>query len=185
MATPRCAGMSGARRRRAFSSWRSQPTRLPRPAWYQATATCTRPWRKSRSAASAGRQASSSSSWAAKNSPARIKARPRSNGSSRCRESSERDLHLTAFDLDLERLQPDRVVELVLARAHVVLPAVPGAAQGLSLELTFRKRSAQMQARVLRCEYFAVYVGDRSCLVGDLHGRDRPRRDVLDTCGVA
>ena len=27
------------------SSWRSQPTRLPRPAWYHATVTCTSPWR--------------------------------------------------------------------------------------------------------------------------------------------
>ena len=40
-------------RRRAFSSWRSQPIRRPRPAWYQATATWTRPWKKSRSPASA------------------------------------------------------------------------------------------------------------------------------------
>src|SRR5213080_2960613 len=77
------------------------------------------------------------------------------------------------------------MVELVLARAHVVLPAVPGAAQGLSLELAFRKRPAEMQARVLRGEEFALDVGDRNCLVVDLHGRDRPRRDVLDTGDVA
>ena len=37
------------RRRAAFSSWRSQPGRLPRSAWSQATATWTSPWRKSRS----------------------------------------------------------------------------------------------------------------------------------------
>ncbi len=42
-----------------------------------------------------------------------------------------------------------------------------------------------MQARVLRGEEFAVDVGDRNCLVVDLHGRDRPRRDVLDTGDVA
>ena len=35
--TPRCAGAYGPSRRAAFSSWRSQPTRFPRPAWYQAT----------------------------------------------------------------------------------------------------------------------------------------------------
>jgi len=57
-ARPRTSHASGVSahtavsRRDAFSSWRSQPTRLPRPAWYQATATWTRPWKKSRSSAS-------------------------------------------------------------------------------------------------------------------------------------
>ena len=49
-------------RRAAFSSWRSQPGRLPRVAWSQATATWTSPWRKSRSAGGASRHSSSSSS---------------------------------------------------------------------------------------------------------------------------
>src|SRR5919205_3306357 len=107
--TPRCAGSYGERRRCAFASCRSQPVRLPRPAWYQATATCTSPWKKSRSAGSAARQASSSSSWAAKYSPLRISSRPRSSA------LSEGDLHLAVFDLDLERLQLDREIELVRA----------------------------------------------------------------------
>ena len=34
----------GWRRRAALASWRSNPGRLPRPAWCQATATWTRPW---------------------------------------------------------------------------------------------------------------------------------------------
>ena len=63
-------GVRGVSRRAAFSSWRSQPTRFPRPAWYQATATWTSPWKKSRSAGSAARHACSSSSCAAKYSPA-------------------------------------------------------------------------------------------------------------------
>ena len=33
----------------AFASCRSVPILRPRPAWYHATATCTRPWKKSRS----------------------------------------------------------------------------------------------------------------------------------------
>ena len=37
-------GRTGPSRRSAFSSWRSQPTSFPRPAWYHATATWTRPW---------------------------------------------------------------------------------------------------------------------------------------------
>ena len=39
---------------------------FPRPAWYHATATWTRPWKKSRSSGGAARQASSSSSCASK-----------------------------------------------------------------------------------------------------------------------
>src|SRR5437763_12330708 len=196
MATPRCAGMSGARRRRAFSSWRSQPARLPRPAWYQATATCTRPWRKSRSAGSAARHASSSSSWAAKNSPSRISSSPRSRGSRPipAREGSagesfrddflDGDLDLAAFDLHLEGLQPDRVVELVLPGSHVVLPAVPGTAQHRTFEPPLRKRPVQVQASMLSCEEFAADVCDRNRLLVDLHGRDRPRWDVLHTRDV-
>ena len=37
------------------------------------------------------------------------------------------DFHLAVLDDDLEGLEHERAVELVLARAHVVLPAVPGA----------------------------------------------------------
>src|SRR5919197_126502 len=40
----RALGAYGPSRRSAFSSWRSQPTRFPRPAWYHATATWTSPW---------------------------------------------------------------------------------------------------------------------------------------------
>ena len=47
---------------RAFSSCRSHPIRLPRPAWYQATATWTSPWKKSRSGPRRARHATSSSS---------------------------------------------------------------------------------------------------------------------------
>ena len=74
--TPRWCGAYGPSRRAAFSSWRSQPGRFPRPAWYQATATWTSPCRKSRSSGGASRHSSSSSSCAAKNSPAAISSRP-------------------------------------------------------------------------------------------------------------
>ena len=77
--TPRWWGTYGPSRRAAFSSWRSHPGRFARPAWYQATATCTSPWRKSRSSCGAARHSSSSSSCAAKNSPAAISSTPRAS----------------------------------------------------------------------------------------------------------
>ena len=70
-----CGGV-GRQAPAAFSSCRSQPVRLPRPAWYHATATWTRPWQKSRSPASADRQAVSSSSCASKYAPRRISSSP-------------------------------------------------------------------------------------------------------------
>src|SRR5829696_6142698 len=80
--TPRCDGANGVSRRAAFSSCRVQPISLPRPAWYQATTTCTSPWKKSFSAGGAARQTSSSASCAAKYSPARASSRPRSRSCS-------------------------------------------------------------------------------------------------------
>src|SRR5207244_1258956 len=104
--------------------------------WYQATATCTSPWKKSRSSCGAARQASSSSSCAAKYSPARISSTP----------ASYSDSNFSVFHLDVVRAELDREVELVLPRAHVVLPAVPGARQHAPLELAVTERSLQMEA---------------------------------------
>src|SRR2546428_13918279 len=97
--------------------------RRPRPAWYQATATCTSPWKKSRSPVGAARQASSSSSCAAKYSPRRMSSTPLSNA----------DSNFSVVDLDVVGAQLDRKVELVLAGAHVVLPAVPGTGEDAAL----------------------------------------------------
>src|SRR5215210_913277 len=74
--TSRCAGANRASLRSAFASWRSQPGRFPRPAWCHATATWTRPWKKSFSSGSAARHASSRDSCASKYSPLRISSSP-------------------------------------------------------------------------------------------------------------
>src|SRR5437870_4876349 len=110
--------------------------RRPRPAWYQATATWTSPWKKSRSCCGAARQAVSSSSCAAKYSPARMSANP----------SLYADSNFSVFHLDVVRLQLDREVELVLPGADVVLPAVPRAGEDAALELAVTERSLQMEA---------------------------------------
>src|SRR5438309_9748480 len=128
---PRWLGANGSSRRAAFASCRSVPILRPRPAWYHATATCTRPWKKSRSSCGAPRQASSSSSCAAKYSPARMSSTP----------ASYADSNFSVFHLDVVRAELDRKVELVLSGAHVVLPAVPGAGQHAPLELAVAERS--------------------------------------------
>src|SRR5213080_1388886 len=164
--TPRCSGAYGPSRRAAFSSCRSQLTRLARPAWYQATATWTSPWKKSRSSAGAARHASSSSSWAAKNSPRRIRSSPRS--------SSDGDADLAVFDANLVGLELDGAVELVLAGADVVLPAVPGTAQHVSLEPALAERSLQVEAVALRRVELVADPRERDVLLADPHARQRP-----------
>src|SRR5882724_3051402 len=145
---PRCVGANGSRRRTAFASCRSVPILRPRPAWYHATATCTRPWKKSRSSAGAARHASSSSSCAAKYSPARISSTP----------ASYADSNFSVFNLDVVGPQLDREVELVLACSDVVLPAVPGAGEHTSVELALGERPLEVEAVRLHCIETAVAV---------------------------
>src|SRR5213595_3844794 len=161
--TPRCSGAYDASRRVAFSSWLAVATGRPRPAWYQATATWTSPWKKSRSSGAAARQASSSSSCASKYRPARISSRPRSNA----------DADLSVLDPDVVRLELDCEVELVLARADVVLPAVPGAGEDAALEPPLPERPLEVDAVRLDRVEAAVAVGERKLHVAGVDGPNR------------
>src|SRR5438046_6214329 len=71
------------------------------------------------------------------------------------------------------------MVEFVLAGCHVVLPAVPRAAELLSLEPALAERPAQVEAVLLGGEELAINVRDRNLLFVDREGPDRPGRDVL------
>src|SRR2546421_1174690 len=144
--------------------------RRPRPAWYQATATCTSPWKKSRSGCGAARQAVSSSSCAAKYSRARMSFRP-------CLYA---DSNFSVFHLDVVRLQLDREVELVLPGADVVLPAVPRAGEDAAVELAVAERPLQVEAMRLDGIETAVAVRERELLLAGLDGANGARRDVLD-----
>src|SRR6476659_2237967 len=167
---PPCMGAYGPRRRDAFASCRSQPIRLPRCPWYQATATWTSPWKKSRSASSAARHASSSSSCAAKNSPRRIRSSP----------VWKLDANVAALDVDGIGLDPDRVVELVETRADVVLPPVPGAGQDVIRERALAERPVEVQAGALGRVPLAVDVGQRELALAGADAAHRPGGDVLD-----
>src|SRR5690348_14221385 len=129
--------------------------RRPRPAWYQATATCTSPWKKSRSGWGAARQASSSSSCAAKYSPARMSSTP----------LLKSDSNFSVFDLDVVGAELDREIELVLARADVVLPPVPGARQHAPLEAALAERPLEVDAVLLHGVEAAVAVREGDLLV--------------------
>ena len=157
----RCVRLS---RRIAFASWRSVPIRRPRPAWYQATATWTSPWKKSRSSVGAARQACSSSSCAAKYSP---------RGSARA-PALNADSNFSVFDLDVVGAELDREVELVLARAHVVLPAVPRAGEDAALEAALAERALEVEAVLLDGVEAAVAVREGDLLVAGLDRRMVP-----------
>src|SRR6266516_2566146 len=151
--TSRCSGRKGESRRTAFSSCRSQPVRFPRPAWYHATTTCTSPWKKSFSAGSAARHASSSASCAAKYSPARASSRPRSR-------SIDCDLDLAVLDRHLVRARLDCKIEVVLPGRDVVLPAVPRAGQIVVLvDPTLAERAFQVETPSLQGVELALDVG--------------------------
>jgi hypothetical protein len=145
------------------------PILRPRPAWYHATATCTRPWKKSRSSGGAARHASSSSSCAAKYSPAWINATPRLKA----------DSNFSVFHLDVVGSELDREVELVLSGPNVVLPAVPGTREHAALELAVAERALQVQAVLLHGVEAPVAVGQGDLLLARFDAPDRSGRDVL------
>src|SRR5262249_57077583 len=122
-----------------------------------------------------GRQAPSSASCAANYSPSRASARPRSR-------SVETDLDLSALDLHLVGLSLDRVVEVVLARLRVVLPAVPGAGEVVvRVEHAVPERALQMEAVTLERVELAVEVDERDF---DLARGDRVHGSRLDVVGL-
>src|SRR5438132_7263549 len=140
--------------------------RRPRPAWYQATATCTSPWKKSRSSCGAARQATSSSSCAAKYSPPRMSSNP----------ALYADSNFSVFHLDVVRLQLDREIELVLPGADVVLPAVPRAGEDAALQLPVAERPLQVDAVRLDGVEPAVAVRQRNLVLAGPDCADGARR---------
>ena len=92
-----------------------------------------------------------------------------------------RDLDLAVFHPDVERPQPDRAVELVLAGANVVLPSVPRARQHRPFEPAAAERPLEVHARVLDGEELTVDVAQRDCLLAHVDHLDRARWHLADT----
>jgi hypothetical protein len=90
------------------------------------------------------------------------------------------DSNFSVFDLDVVGAELDREVELVLSRADVVLPAVPGTGEDAPLEAALAERALQVEAVALDGEEAAVAVGKGDVLVTGADTADRARRDVLD-----
>src|SRR6266498_3673733 len=116
------------------------------------------------------RQASSSSSCAAKYSPARMSATP----------ALYADSNFSVLHLHVVGAQLDRQIELVLARPHVVLPAVPGTSEHAPFEHAFAERALEVEAVLLHCVEAAGAVGQGDLLFACLDGADRSGRYLLD-----
>ena len=159
---------------RGLLQLRSQPTRLPRPAWYQATATWTSPWKKSFSAASDARHASSSASCAAKYSPRRA-ARGRARGQSRP------TLDLAVLDPDLVRPEPGLRGRSRSCRcAGRTSSRATGRSGSGPRRAALAERPLQVQAVALQRVELAVQVDERDRLLAGLDRGYRPGRDVFD-----
>src|SRR2546423_7465178 len=93
---------------------------------------------------------------------------------------SNADSNFSVFHLDVVGLELDRQVELVLAGADVVLPAVPGTGQHTIFQVPLAERSLEMQAVALQRIEAAVAVCERELGLARLHRADRSGRNVLD-----
>src|SRR5436190_21847176 len=90
------------------------------------------------------------------------------------------DSNFSVFDLDVVGAELDREVELVLPRAHVVLPAVPRAAEHAPFEAALAEWALEVEAVLLDGVEPAVAVRKRDLLLAGTHGVDGARRNVLD-----
>ncbi len=104
----------------------------------------------------------------------RIRASPRS--------SSDSDADLSVLDLDVVGAELYRQVELVLAGADVVLPAMPRACEHAAFEVSLAERPLKVQAVPLHRVEAVVAVGHRDLLVPRLEGRNCSGREVLGPC---
>ena len=107
----------------------------------------------------------------AKNSPARISSTP----------ASYADSNFSVFHLDVVRAELDREIELVLAGANVVLPAVPGAREHAALQLALAERPVEVEAVRLHGIEAAVAVGQGDLLVAGLDAVDGSGGNILDS----
>src|SRR4051812_27976928 len=95
------------------------------------------------------------------------------------RISRRRDLHLTVLDPHRVRLELDRAVELVLAGAHVVLPAVPRAAHHVALEVTLAKRALQVDAVAVERVDLVPDAGQRELLLAGARTGERTGLELV------
>jgi hypothetical protein len=95
--------------------------------------------------------------------------------------SLKSDSNVSVFDLDVVGPQLDREVELVLAGAHVVLPAVPGTGEDAALEVALPERPLEVEAVALDRVEAAVAVGESDLF---LAGLDRPDGSLEDVLGA-
>ena len=112
-----------------------------------------------------------STSGEAKYSPVRISSTP----------VSYTDSNFSVFHLDVVGAELDREVELVLARSHVVLPAVPGARHHAPIQLALAERSLEVEAVRLNRVETAVAVGQGDLLLACLEAADGSGRNVVDS----
>jgi hypothetical protein len=95
------------------------------------------------------------------------------------RSSSDGDLDLAVLDANRVGLELDRAVELVLAGPDVVLPAVPGAAQDVTLQPALAKGPLEMEAVTLQREDLVADPGKRDVLLADTDAGQRSRLDLV------
>src|SRR5439155_27359976 len=107
----------------------------------------------------------------AKYSPARISSTP----------ASYADSNFSVFHLDVVRAELDREVELVLARAHVVLPPVPGAREHAALQLALAERPLEVEAVPLHGVEAAIAVGQGDLLLAGLDAVDGSGGNIVDS----
>src|SRR5204862_384598 len=93
--------------------------------------------------------------------------------------SSDGDFDLAVFDLHGIGLELDRAVELVFAGAHVVLPAVPRAAQDVPVETTLAERPLQVDAVALQRVDLVPDARERHVLVADPRAGQRAGLELV------
>src|SRR5262249_30233526 len=96
--------------------------------------------------------------------------------------SRQKDSNFSVVDLDVVGAELDREIELVLAGADVVLPAVPGRGGDAAVESPCAGRAVEVEAVALEGVEAAVAVRERDVLVADADGSDGAGRDVLGAC---
>src|SRR4051812_44150638 len=90
------------------------------------------------------------------------------------------DSNFSVLDLDVVGPELDREIELVLPRAHVVLPAMPRTRQDAAPQEPLAERALQVDAVLLDRVEAAVAMSECDLLVSRTDSPDAARRDVLD-----
>src|SRR5262249_41147234 len=70
------------------------------------------------------------------------------------------DFDVVAFDLNVVLRQLRGWIERILTSDHIKLPAMPGAGEDVSFELSFAYRTAAMRTHILECIKIASDIPD-------------------------